>query len=314
MDFLPYVLSPSLRELHLSGIASNDVLHSVSSRLMPELEILRLTECSGLTDETMISIAGRCQGLRVLDVWGSVHVTDAGISAFATPDHVINDDLQNSIPPSRGASLEAVDITYTAVTDRGISVLSACPRLHTVFMEGISCSVDSIIELIKKCGPRLRELILCGCLERQNGTAEFELLVAGEPEAEERRAPAGWPFGRDGGIDTGASHSAPGPPAESMDTRMDQEQSSTSSSMSDVERTLFSLAEHCPNLVQLDVVACGDRICGSAVLAVLRSCSSLRTFAVEESAVGSTMWRWMKEKSGYEVEGVFVSPFWGVNF
>ncbi|KAJ3216211.1 hypothetical protein HDU67_009785 [Dinochytrium kinnereticum] len=245
-------LGVGLREVHFSGV---DFLPDVPlcSRLGPNLEILRLTECSAIDDTTLSVVPLSCPKLRILDLWGSPSVTDASV-----------------VPIVRSCrELEAIDITFTSVSVATIESLASshhlhAPNLHTIFMEGLSCPSTTLVNLIHRRGNRLRELILCGCLD--SGT--------------------------------------------------------------EVDDVLMAIAEHASSLRQLDVVGCvgpiapagglegsvggGPRISSRAVWAVMGGCKRLETFALDEFAVEAGVFQELKRR--FELEGVFVSPFWGVHF
>ncbi|KAJ3115093.1 hypothetical protein HDU96_001205 [Phlyctochytrium bullatum] len=296
-------LGPLLRELHFSGVDfETDV--SLCSKLGPNLEILRLTECAILDDSTLLVVPKQCPNLRVLDLWGSTSVSDLSV-----------------VPILQACDkLQAVDITFTSVGSRTVELLASstiAPMIHTIFMEGIIVSPKILHDLIRQRGPLLRELILCGCLENATNVNEVLSFIstyapnlrqldvvgcAGPNPAQQSPAENN---------NTAPAEAGPQPPP----TVTAPAGGTTPESSSDVTASADSTnpAQAAPAQEGEQPQTSPVKISSEAIWAVVEACDKLETFAIDEYAVEPAVFKELKAKK-IEVEGVVVSPFWGIHF
>ncbi|KAJ3106271.1 hypothetical protein HDU97_006722 [Phlyctochytrium planicorne] len=274
-------LGPNLRELHFSGIETLSEV-SLCSKVGPKLEILRLTECAAIDDTTLLRLPSQCPNLRILDLWGSPSVSDISI-----------------VPILRSCSkLEALDVTFTAATMSTIEYIASSPRtvvprLHTIFMENVSCPSRVIIEMIKTRGELLRELILCGCLSSFEEVNDVLLAIAGHAKNLRQLDVVGC---------TGHSNFVM---EQGNAMLVDVDQQAAPAAVVDAEGSAAAETQT-PTPTQVPTIS------SNAINVVALECKLLETFAIDEAVVEPSLFATLKRK--FEVEGVFVSTFWGTHF
>lgn len=277
--------------------------------------------------------------LRVLDLWGSQQVSDVFIQHHFGDGNDTYDKAAGVMlggvllpPPVELKRLQALDVTCTAVTEDGVAMVARAVAaaaekakrdaaasasaavgvdgeeggLHTVFMEGVECEGRKLIGIVEILGKGLRELVVGGCLmaahdDGDHGVGGGGHVVAALPPTSTLSPHVDMPqlFNTTRAsqpITTHALPLAPLPPPP----------------QTTIDRLLISLSTYAPNLEQLDITGCGDHISKAAIEAVVKGCPLLRTFVVDETAVDASVLSMLRER--YEIDGVFLSSFWAVDF
>ncbi|KAM9913292.1 hypothetical protein OXX69_001734 [Metschnikowia pulcherrima] len=106
-----------------------------------------------LDDSALVSVAGRCPNLEVLDVRACEEVSDYGIYSIATRCHKLR---SINIGRKRKGHL---------ITDHSVSMLAKNnPYLHTIGLAGCHITDRTIWQLAMSCGKRIERLSLNNCL------------------------------------------------------------------------------------------------------------------------------------------------------
>ncbi|KAJ3385928.1 hypothetical protein HDU84_001904 [Entophlyctis sp. JEL0112] len=150
-----------LCEVHLSGWTSAGGLAAVLARLpRATCRVLRLTECEALSDAMLVAAGSNSSGswnsLRVLDLWGSGNISDAGILPFL---------CREASKPSDGSAdwscMRAVDLTHTQATARVLREIALVhSHVASLFVEDVAgLHAEDFIYVVERLGSALRELV-----------------------------------------------------------------------------------------------------------------------------------------------------------
>ncbi|XP_045802930.1 F-box/LRR-repeat protein 2-like [Trifolium pratense] len=127
--------------------------------LFPNLQLLDLTRCSGITEHGIGQVLRTCRKIRHLNLYNCPKLTSLGI----------NFELPN---------LEVLDLTNTRLSDEALCVITmSCPALlHLSLLLCKEITDKGVMDVVNNC-TKLREINLQGCLKvHANVVASMVLL------------------------------------------------------------------------------------------------------------------------------------------
>ena len=185
-------------DLFVFSVAAQDAAVTSVGRSCPRLRSLHLSECTGVTDDGLRSVAEHCQGsLTTIHLFGCRHLADEAVLEIAVRcTHLTSLDIScccvssqsvQALARARGAALEVLylfdcsaaiddealvalgehcarlrtlDVSFCMrVSDDGISAVAhGCPNLHTLSVGGCSLVTGAAIELVAASCAQLMRL------------------------------------------------------------------------------------------------------------------------------------------------------------
>ncbi|XP_011874815.1 PREDICTED: putative RNA-binding protein EEED8.10 isoform X2 [Vollenhovia emeryi] len=158
----------SLRTLELSGDFPSAQTADMSYLIhLVNLQVLKITNNSKVSDGFFIDLVQHCQQLTSVDITGCCNVTDAGLTAIATLTRLekliisnmftITDDGLKNV-----CGLKELECRQCLVSDRGVAVfIKSSPQLQLLDLSGCRYIGNATLEVAKDvCSSRTNNVVL----------------------------------------------------------------------------------------------------------------------------------------------------------
>lgn len=141
--------------LNKSSYLTDQFFHSL--RHPEKLKSVDLTDCKGITDETLFFLAQCCPELTSLKLSKCMNITDEGVSKIAEVC----------------TQLEDLDISGCSITDEGVSrIAEGCTKLTSLDISGHDITDSAIRKIADSC-PGLKSLNKLGCHLLSNEAIDY---------------------------------------------------------------------------------------------------------------------------------------------